>query len=845
MKLITGTLVTLALLLALAAATIFISYSPVHAFQGAQPPAKPTGLQVSTQSGSLSVSVDWDDVAGADSYLVRWREAGSGNQLNAGVRPSASETTITVADYGEWVVRVQACNDAGCGKPLAKKFKVEAVPESTTDHPTPTPTAEPTPVATPEPRDSVPAVPTGLQISTEQGSLGVTLDWNDVDEAAEYWVRWRVAGPGNKLNDGTKETSSSAGITVTGFGEWVVRVQACNDAGCGHPVSKRFNVESVPEPTPVPTPEATPEPTPEPTPQPTPEPTPVLSTQAPPPAPRSFTATLADNGKLPFTLTAEFSTDAAEVRTSVNRVGPNRPTEPSSLGSQTLPTPSEEDASDGWFSHSWQVSNIQESGCGQELAFHIEAYGPGGLSEAVSASAPVIICQRDGLAPQPSGFRAWGDAADSSAIKLRWDDGVSSKWRFTYKATDSDESTSIEIESVSASRLLSGSSAPLTGGEYVSGATYRLSGLDCGKTYDFAVEGYHEDRENYLPWTHPASASANTATCDGASPRALSAPPPPGALGISTSSISYPTISFRFSSANGIDKYRVESRAVGEDDWARFMDFPQPGAYSIGVRLDGRLACEAFYQFRIRARGDGTTYKAVWSSPTTSLEQIYSLDCPPPVADAPAAPVGFSSVGGYLSATLSWDDPQDDSITKYQYRLDLAGSGTTVGVWTDIPSSSAGTTTYTITGMPRSARYEGYLRAVNEFGPGASAHHRWVEADVFALPSYDVAAGAPAAPTGFSSAAQGLSEDYSSVSATLSWDDPQDDSITKYQYRLVDSSSEGEWIDIPNSDANTTTYTITTSSSDPSFAFAAGYLRAVNENGPGAAASYRLVSWWR
>ena len=820
--------------LVFALALTFLAKGGVQPIAADAPTAKPTGLVVTTEAGSLNVSLDWDDVSEATRYWVRWRSVDNNEKLNDGISVQSSGVSITVANYGEWVVRVQACTDAGCGKPLAKRFDVEPAPG--TVEPTPTPTEAPTQVATPEPNISVPAAPNGLQINTEQGSLDVTLDWNDVDGTAEYWVRWRVAGPGNRLNDGIKVASSNADITVAGFGDWVVRAQACNNAGCGQPVSKRFNVETVPEPKAEPTPAPV-------TPQPTPEPTPALSTQA---APRSFTATLAANGRPPFTLTAEFSISATEFHTSVNRVGPNEPTEPSSLGSQTLPTPSEEDASDGWFSHSWQVSNIQEIDCGEELAFHIEAYGSGGFSEAVSATAPAIECPRGGLAPQPSGFRAWGDAADSSVIKLRWKDGVSSKWRFTYKATDSDESNSIEIESVSASRLLlSGSSAPLTGGEYVSDATYKLSGLDCGKTYDFSVEGYNEDRQNYQPWTHPASTSANTATCDGASPRALNDPQPPGALTISTRSISYPTISFRFSSASGIDKYRVEYHAVGEDDWATFTDFPPTGVGSWKVRLDGNLACESFYQFRIRARGDGTTYKAVWSSPTTSLEQIYSLDCPPPAADAPAAPVGFSSVGGYLSATFSWDDPQDDSITKYQYRLDLAETGATVGVWTDIPSSGAGTTTYTITGMPRSARYEGYLRAANEHGTGASADHRWVEADVFALPPYDVAAGAPAAPTGFSSAAQGLSEDLSSVSATLSWDDPQDDSITKYQYRLVDFSSEGEWIDIPNSDADTTTYTITTSVSDPSFVTAAGYLRAVNEHGPGAPASYRFVSWWR
>ena len=42
--------------------------------------------------------------------------------------------------------------------------------------------------------DSLPA-PSELQASTERGSLDVTLDWDDVDGAASYLVRWRVADP--------------------------------------------------------------------------------------------------------------------------------------------------------------------------------------------------------------------------------------------------------------------------------------------------------------------------------------------------------------------------------------------------------------------------------------------------------------------------------------------------------------------------------------------------------------------------------------------------------------------------------------------------------------------------
>ena len=245
----------------------------------------PTGLQVTAERGSLDVSLDWDDVSGAAHYWVRWRVSGPDNKLNDGVQVRSSDAVITVARYGEWVARVQACDDAGCGAPLAKKFRVRrprAVPDITplpTSTPTPLPTATPTPeptatstplptssptpeptatsmplptatsipeptstptvepaaTATPEPSVPIPDEPAGLSVSATPGSLEVSVDWDDVAGASYYWVRWRESGSGNELNEGVAVLPSEAVITVADYGEWVVRAQACNDSGCGAP----------------------------------------------------------------------------------------------------------------------------------------------------------------------------------------------------------------------------------------------------------------------------------------------------------------------------------------------------------------------------------------------------------------------------------------------------------------------------------------------------------------------------------------------------------------------------------------------------------------------------------
>ena len=44
---------------------------------------------------------------------MRWRSVDKGEKLNAGVQEKSTSTTIKVADYGSWVVRVQALQRGG------------------------------------------------------------------------------------------------------------------------------------------------------------------------------------------------------------------------------------------------------------------------------------------------------------------------------------------------------------------------------------------------------------------------------------------------------------------------------------------------------------------------------------------------------------------------------------------------------------------------------------------------------------------------------------------------------------------------------------------------------------
>ena len=155
-----------------------------------EPTATPTGLEASATAGSLDVPVDWDDVASADDYLVRWRLHGPGQDLNDGERHTSASANITVAGYGDWVVQAQACNNGGCSSPTALHFKV------------------------------VPAAPTGLTATPESGR--VSLTWTGPSDSAITKYQYRVSDDGGTSwgQDWTDVSGSGASTTshtVTGL----------------------------------------------------------------------------------------------------------------------------------------------------------------------------------------------------------------------------------------------------------------------------------------------------------------------------------------------------------------------------------------------------------------------------------------------------------------------------------------------------------------------------------------------------------------------------------------------------------------------------------------------------
>ena len=130
------------------------------------------------------------------------------------------------------------------------------------------------------------------------------------------------------------------------------------------------------------------------------------------------------------------------------------------------------------------------------------------------------------------------------------------------------------------------------------------------------------------------------------------------------------------------------------------------------------------------------------------------------------APEGVLAEPDNGRLVLGWPNPGDSTITRYQLSTD---GGQT---FTDIPGSNENTTRHAVTGLTNGTEYTFALRA-------ASDSHHSDAATVTGTPAVVL----PAAPTGLSSA-QGDSQ------VTLSWDDPGNITLEKYQLMRLASESK-------------------------------------------------------
>ena len=134
---------------------------------------------------------------------------------------------------------------------------------------------------------------------------------------------------------------------------------------------------------------------------------------------------------------------------------------------------------------------------------------------------------------------------------------------------------------------------------------------------------------------------------------------------------------------------------------------------------------------------------------------------------APAKPTGLTAAVSHDSVTLTWDDPQDDSITGYVI-LRRNRDTDAQGQFTELaPDTGSAATTYTDDSVAAGTPYTYRIKAVN--GHGVSDRSRWFHVDTPAALTPEP----PAQP-------KQLVAEVSRDSVVLTWQNQQDESITGY-----------------------------------------------------------------
>ena len=225
---------------------------------------------------------------------------------------------------------------------------------------------------------------------------------------------------------------------------------------------------------------------------------------------------------------------------------------------------------------------------------------------------------------------------------------------------------------------LSPSSSTSTSATYVN--------IRCGRSYSFSVR-YLPDGTHFAPiWSNRASDSATTDAC-----------PPPKPTGLSVTSSGCNSIGLDWNSRSGISKYRISFGS-------RTRETTSSSYTATG------LSDDTSYTFSVSAYGNGSTYKAEWSSSASITRSTDDCTTGPPT---PPKPTGLRVTStGCSSIGLDWNSRS--GISKYRISYGSNSPETTSSSYTATGLSQNTSFTFSVSAYGNGSTYEA------EWGPSAS-----------------------------------------------------------------------------------------------------------------------------
>ena len=292
--------------------------------------------------------------------------------------------------------------------------------------------------------------------------------------------------------------------------------------------------------------------------------------------------------------------------------------------------------------------------------------------------------------------------------------------------------------------------------------------------------------------------------------------PPAAPTGLTTSQVSHNTLTLSWDDPQdtSITGYRI-LRGTTADNLASIEANTDDASTEY---QDDNVAPETSYHYAILALsqdGDGAQSPAV--SITTIAEPIEE--------DPPATPTGLTtSQVSHNALTLSWDDPQDTRITGYRI-LRGPDARNLAAIQDDTDDAS---TEYTDATVEPETTYHYAILALSQDGDGtqSSAVSITTPAEPVQEETVEeepVEEDLPATPT------EVTTSNVAHNSLTLSWNDPQDDSITGYRVLRGNDAGSLSAIEANTGNANTE-YTDTTVAAETTYHYA---VLALSQDGAG------------
>ena len=355
-----------------------------------------------------------------------------------------------------------------------------------------------------------------------------------------------------------------------------------------------------------------------------------------------------------------------------------------------------------------------------------------------------------------------------------------------------------------------------------SSTTTRISGLTCGRSYEFSVRAYGSGTSYSADWG-PWSQSVNATVRACPQRRSTRSPdrekdlvPPPPPEGLTATPTGPNAIELAWTEVPAAQSYQVETAVRNTNQWTEYLEDITDIARTVSD-----LACGTSYDFRVSAFGDGVSYTPEWGQPSAITGGTTGACNRPPEFGASSYTFSIpeDANSGTVVAELSAEDPDEDPLTyaitggNAAAKFALTPNETPASLTVAAPLDYETMATYTLT-----------LESQDSNGGGATTN--------VVIHVTDVVESAPPAPSDLSAAA-------TQDTVTLSWGAPDDETVTGY--RILRKGPGQQEFEIHVTDtANTETQYIDTVDVNPDTIYEY-MVKAINTAGAGPASNVATV----